>query len=354
MFILNSRFLTQNLTGVQRYGYELFKQLNNLTDNVKYVLPEQPVNKSYKLADDLNIIKTGKNKSHIWEQSDLPAYLNKAGKPLLVNLCSTAPIFYKNQIVTIHDIAYLRGNWHSRSFRSFYKLVTPAIIKNSKHVITVSEFSKQEIIDVYKTPASKISVVYNAPFTVKDTGETVSLDLKKPYLLSVGSIDPRKNLKRLIKAFLDMKDIDIPLYLIGAYNPNFKTDPELDALLKKHNERIIFLGYRTDAELVYFYKNALCFIYPSLYEGFGLPPIEAMANGCPVITSNVSSLPEVCGDGALFCDPLSVNDITEKMTYIAGHKTYREDFIQKGLINIKRFSWLESGKNLMAVINNHV
>lgn len=357
MFVLNSRFLTQNLTGVQRYAYELLKQVHKRTGNAEYILPTQPINDRYEIAEGLKLQKIGKYKSHIWEQLDLPAYLNKStNKPLLLNLCNTAPLFYKNQIVTVHDIAYIRGNWHSQSFRTFYKIVIPVVLKNSRHVITVSEFSKKEIMEVYKIPSDKISVVYNAGFSKLDIekSDRGQMELKHPYILSVGSIDPRKNLKRLIKAFLDLKRSDLSLYLIGAYNPNFKSDPELDSLLKMNSGRIVFLGYRTDAELIYLYQNALCFVYPSLYEGFGLPPIEAMSNNCPVITSNISSLPEICGDAALYCDPFSIDDIVEKLNEMIGNSKTRQDCILKGKENAKKYSWEFSGQVVMDVINNYI
>jgi glycosyltransferase involved in cell wall biosynthesis len=357
MFVLNSRFLTQNLTGVQRYAFELFKQVNKRAGNVEYVLPSQPINERYEIAEDLNLRTIGKYKSHIWEQLELPAHLNKmAVKPLLVNLCNTAPLFYKNQIVTVHDVAYMRGNWHSRSFRTLYKVVIPAILKNSKHIITVSEFSKKEIMEVYKTPGDKISVVYNAGFSELDIEKSSEghMELKRPYILSVGSIDQRKNLKRLIKAFLGLTQADLTLYLIGAYNSNFKTDAELDALLKENSSRIVFLGYRTDGELIYLYQNALCFAYPSLYEGFGLPPIEAMSNNCPVITSNVSSLPEICGNAALYCDPFSISDIMQKLEIMIGNAEVRETCILKGRENSKKYSWEISGQALMDIVDNHL
>ncbi|RWY50198.1 glycosyltransferase family 4 protein [Mucilaginibacter gilvus] len=357
MFTLNSRFLTQNLTGVQRYAYELFKQINKRTEDASYVLPAQPVIDKYEIPEGLKLQKTGKYKSHVWEQLELPAYLNKlAKKPLLLNLCNTAPLFYKNQIVTVHDIAYMRGNWHSRSFRSLYKVIIPTVLKNSKHVITVSEFSKAEIMDAYKIAGDKISVVYNAGFSAPDIekSDRGDLELKYPYILSVGSIDPRKNLKRLIKAFLNLKQTDFTLYLTGAYNANFKTDPELDVLLKNNEERIVFLGYRTDAELIYLYQNALCFAYPSLYEGFGLPPVEAMAAGCPVITSGITSLPEICGSAALYCDPLNIPDITSKMDNMIEDSYLRENLIAQGYENAGKYSWQLSGKLLMDVINNYI
>lgn len=353
MFKLNSRFLTQNLTGVQRYGYELFKQINFDCNDVEYLIPNDDINKSYEIGENINIKKIGKFKSHAWEQLDLPKYLKKSGSPLLLNLCNTAPLFYENQIVTIHDIAFLKGNWHSRNFKLYYKFLIPKIIKNSRHIITVSEFSKQEIVSSYGVDSGKISVIYNAPFTIKNDSEIAILDLKTPYILSVGSIDPRKNLKRLVKAFVRLNEPDLKLYLTGAYNSNFKNDAELDNLIIANTNQIIFLGYRTDTELIHLYKNALCFIYPSLYEGFGLPPIEAMSNNCPVITSNLSSLPEVCGDAPLYCNPFSVADILEQLKEMVQNRKTRESCILKGHENVKKFSWNLSGQALIRVINSY-
>ena len=357
MFVLNSRFLTQNLTGVQRYAYELFKQINKRAHDTVYMLPNQPILNNYEISANLDLQKHGRYKSHLWEQLELPAYLNKLSqKPLLLNLCNTAPLFYKNQIVTVHDIAYLRGNWHSLSFRSLYKVIIPTVLKNSKHVITVSEFSKAEIMEAYKISADKISVVYNAGFSAIDIAksEKGDMELNYPYILSVGSIDPRKNLKRLIKAFLNLQQKNVTLYLTGAYNSNFKTDPELDLLLKNNDKRIVFLGYRIDAELIFLYQNALCFTYPSLYEGFGLPPVEAMAAGCPVITSGLSSLPEICGNAAVYCDPFNVEDITFKMDLLIEDAILREKLIIQGKINAGKYSWELSGQSLMDIVNNHL
>ncbi len=353
MFALNSRFLTQNLTGVQRYSFELFKQLNKRTGEIVNILPNCQINEAYNINDNIRLISAGKNKGHIWEQFDLPTYLRTTHKPLLLNLSNTAPLCYKNQIVTLHDVAFLRGNWHSRSFRNFYKAIIPRLIKQSRHIITVSQFSKEEIATTYRVPYDKISVIYNAPFSAPTALLNSYVVPKEPYILSVGSIDPRKNLKRLIQAFVKLAKSNLVLCLTGTYNSNLKTDPELDLLINKHTDRIKFLGYRKDEELIQLYQNALCFVFPSLYEGFGLPPIEAMANGCPVIASNVSSLPEVCGNAALFCDPLDIADITDKLSLMINSRQLREEMINAGKINVAKYSWDISGQKVMALIERH-
>ena len=284
----------------------------------------------------------------------MPLFLKKQHNPLLLGLCSTGPLFYKNQIVTIHDLAFLNSNWHSFAFRTGYKTLLPILANKSKHVITVSEFSKTEIIRHFNIPDEKITVIYNAPFK---NGNTITLSKNilpdKPYILSVGSIDPRKNLKRLVKAYLKLNNPDISLLLIGATNKNFSNDKELFELLNS-NKNIVFLGYKTDAELQYYYENALFFVYPALYEGFGLPPIEAMSFGCPALVSNRASLPEVCGNAALYCDPESVDDMHEKINYLILNTTIRKSMISAGKLQAAKFSWQQSAEKLNSLINKFI
>ena len=149
MLTVNSRFLTQNITGVQRFAIEISKQLKKLLNSkIQFVAPKNIIHKD--LAEELDVKVIGYNTGHLWEQIDLPLYLSSIGKPLLLNLSNTAPLFYKNKIVTIHDVAFKRfPQTYSFKFRMFYNLLIPIILKNSKHILTVSEFSKNEINKIY-------------------------------------------------------------------------------------------------------------------------------------------------------------------------------------------------------------
>jgi glycosyltransferase involved in cell wall biosynthesis len=346
MLVVNARFLTQNITGVQRFAIEISNQLKILLGNkVQFVSPKNLIHND--LAKELNVQIIGNKTGHLWEQIDLPKYLNSIDSPFLLNLANTAPLFYKNKISTIHDIAFERFpenfDW---KFRLFYKLLIPRLTKSSKHIFTVSEFSKNEIHDLYGTNLKNISVIYNA---VNEIFKPKKIKIDEKYILAVSSLNYQKNFHSLVKAFNLLDDITIKLYLVGGINKAFANTELLEEIEKNNN--IVFKGRVDDDALISLYSDAVCFVYPSLYEGFGIPPLEAQACGCPVVCSNVASLPEVGGvDSLVYCDPHSVNDIKEKIEFVLGDIELQNKLRQKGFENIKRFSWEESAKKIVEVI----
>lgn len=162
MLAVNSRFLTQQITGVQRFAIEISLRLKEiLKDDVFFVSPNNII--QYDIAEKLDVKIIGKHTGHLWEQWELPKWLKKHDSPLLLNLCNMAPLMYRNKISTIHDIAFVRfPQTFSKKFLWFYKIMIPRIVKSSIKIITVSEFSKQEIVDEYKIDQNMVSVVYNA------------------------------------------------------------------------------------------------------------------------------------------------------------------------------------------------
>lgn len=182
--VVNARFLTQHMTGVQRYAVEICLELKRMKGNdIVFVSPCDIVQKKY--AEILNVQIIGHHKGHLWEQVDLPIFLKKQGCPLLLNLCNTAPLFYRNKIVTVHDVAFMAyPQTFSKSFLYFYKFMIPRIMRTARKVITVSEFSKNEIVKYYGIEKSKIAVVYSA---VSDIFQYTSHQIEAifPYLLAV-------------------------------------------------------------------------------------------------------------------------------------------------------------------------
>jgi glycosyltransferase involved in cell wall biosynthesis len=266
---------------------------------------------------------------------------------LLLNLANTAPLFYKNKIVTVHDVAYEKfPQTFSWKFRLFYKLLIPNIIKTSKHTLTVSEFSKREIHNLYGTNLENISVVCNA---ANEMFKPQKEDNNDKFILAVSSLNYQKNFHSLVKAFNQLGNKSTKLYLVGSINKNFASIELLSEIEK--NTNIIFKGRVDDDELIELYSNAICFVYPSLYEGFGIPPLEAQACGCPVVCSNVASLPEVGGvDSVVYCNPYSVDDIKEKIELVLNDEALQNDLRIKGFENIKRFSWEESAKSITNIM----
>ena len=175
--------------------------------------------------------------------------------------------------------------------------------------------------------------------------------VKGDYILFVGTLQPRKNIERLVEAFSRLKSKVKNLNLVIIGKKGWMYEDILNAPEKYNvSDRVKFLDSVSDEELPVFYQNAICFVLPSLYEGFGLPVLEAMKYGCPVITSNVSSLPEAGGDAALYFNPENVNDIAEKIKKVIEDKTLREEMIQKGYQQIKKFSWEKTARETLQVL----
>jgi glycosyltransferase involved in cell wall biosynthesis len=306
----------------------------------------------HEIFEKLDAKVIGKRRGFLWEQTDLPQYLKKQGSPLLINLCNTAPLLYKNQLVTIHDMSFkVYPKAYSKSFVYLHNFVVPTIIKTSKHVVTVSMFSKDEIIRYYKTDKNMISVIYNA--TDESFRPVYDSDLQKEnYFLAVSSLNYRKNFMALFQAFdfVATKNKDIKLYLVGDLGTNFFAKIDIASYL--HNPRIKILGRVSDNELIKYYSNAQGFLYPSLYEGFGIPPLEAQSCGCPILVSNASCLPEIFEDSALYCDPFSIDSIASNMVKLFD-ENIRESLKAKNKQNVRRFSWNQSAISLYNLIKKY-
>jgi len=346
MIIINARFLTQKLTGVQRFAIEISKLLKAELPGVQFVAPANIIDTNLAKLLDTKII--GSHTGVLWEQFDLPIYLYRNKQPLLINFCNAAPLLYKNQVVTIHDLAFLENPlWFSKNFVRFYKFLIPKIAKKAKIIFTVSHFSKNEIVKHYNIDPIKIVVVYNSvtafPISEKPVNE------HGRYILIVGSLDKRKYIHNLIEAFHKLKDDNLKLLIAGDVNSIFNNT---DNNSLKSNVNVLVLGRVTDNELSQLYSNALIFIYPSLYEGFGIPPLEAMYYGCATIVSDIESLREVCGDASLFVDPYNTDDIAQKIEFLANNEISRIDLIQKGKQNIKKYSWEKSAAIITDSIKN--
>ena len=345
---INSRFITQNVTGVQRYAMELSKKLNKMNADVKFVSPRKIVHKD--VASELNILTFGNFSGHLWEQAELPIYLKYHNNPVLMNFANTAPMFYRNQITVIHDLSFLRNpGWFSKKFYYYYRFLVSRIARNSLKIITDSEFSKQEIMNLLNVSENRIRVVYSA------VSENLMSEAKKnfhnnydDYILTVSSLDPRKNLTNLISALRRGKLKNTRLVVVGSENKIFVHKGLEDIL--KYNTNVVFTGYISDTELAGLYRNARLFVYPSFYEGFGLPPLEAMACGCPTVVSKTASLPEVCGEAAYYIDPYAIESIAHGIHEVLTNENLRRTMIKKGLERIKLFSWEKTAKETLNIL----
>lgn len=354
MIFINGRFLAQRITGVQRFAYEITNKLVKIDKNVVVLLPHSKVNASYNISG-WNCKKIGFGKGYFWEQISLPLYLLFHNSHLLLSLCNLSPVFYKNKITVIHDLAVIEHpEWFDWKFSFFYKITLPIILRTSKIIFTVSDFSKQKILQYYPF-ANNIQIVYNAVSdNLIEKSKIGMLDIsfenffEKKYILCVSSLDPRKNFISIVKAFELVQCSDIQLLIVGGFNPVFR-----DNNILSRNKNIRFLGYISDNDLFKLYKNSICFIYLSLYEGFGIPPLEAMTLGCPVLLSDIPVHRELFDEAALFVDPADVQMIANALLLLLKNDNIRKKLITTGLLVSKKFSWQVSAKKILDIISNN-
>ncbi|MDF2792148.1 MAG: glycosyltransferase [Neobacillus sp.] len=352
---INGRFLTQSVTGVQRYAREVVLQLDRITNQKEYrnneivILTPKNCTQRMNLAR-IKIKSVGHFNGHLWEQLELPFYSRKG---LLVNLCNVAPMFRRNQIVTVHDASVFLPNGNfSYLFKLWYQLIIKLECLLSKNIVTVSKFSRDELIRYVHVKKNKMTVTYEGNEHIKDRDSDDQILEKyvlgkKPYLLAVSSMDPRKNFENVVKAIELLENKNVNFVIAGGTNPHvFKS--------KNFNfpDNVKYLGYISDEELKALYENAYCFIYPSFYEGFGLPPLEAMTLGCPVIISDRASLPEIFDDAALYCKPEDPIDIKEKIDYLFKHEEVRNELKEKGIEKAAHYSWYNCAEELWAIIQS--
>jgi glycosyltransferase involved in cell wall biosynthesis len=337
------------MTGVERYAYNICKAMARLQQPFTIVCPKATIHQDYDVSD-LEIVHYGIGSSHFWEQCILPFFFLNKKEHLVLSFTGLGAILIRHKIMTIHDLAFLKNpSWYSRTYYWYYRLMTPLAVKTSQYILTVSEFSKNEILRSYPfLKEEKIHVVYNA-INRQLFQHTPNLPASaERFALAVSSIDPRKNFHRLIQAFNNISNIK--LYIVGQYNPVFQRQDGLT----KGTDNINFLGRVSDEKLVSLYNQADFFIFPSLYEGFGLPPLEAMACGCPVLVSDIPVEKEVCGDAALYFNPLDSNDIHDTiLQHLKGNDLSRKAMQERGFQNIKRFSWEKSAIIVLQLINEY-
>ncbi len=343
MVVINGRFLSQRITGIQRFAYEICRSLRQVEVDYVILAPED-IAQDYDIQE-LPVEIIGGKGSHLWEQVTLPRYMQRHyNGQLLLSLSGLSPLLYTHNIITIHDVSYLlRPRSYSWLYCAYYQFMTPLIAKRAERILTVSQFSKRELVERLGLEAEKIEVVYNA---VRPSALFPKLE-KERYLLAVGSLVPRKNLKRLLEAYCGIEQPNYALYVVGGMQAIY-ADAELKRFAQKKG--VHFLGYVGGEELTALYRNATAYINPSLYEGFGIPLIEAMEQECPVVVSDIPAFHEVCADAAVYFNPTEVTDIQLKMQQIMHDVSLRQELIMLGRVQAKHFSWDKSAAQIKKII----
>jgi glycosyltransferase involved in cell wall biosynthesis len=337
--VINTRVLNAPLTGVQRYTKALIDRWNNRVDLISPSMPLYGV--------------TG----HAWEQVVLPGKLSSR---LLFSPSNTGPLRTGRQVLTIHDMSTFDcpENFNSR-FIAWYQWLLPRLIQRVRLIITVSEFIKSRILAHVPVNPEKIVVITSGvdtrfcPDAILKSDELEAC-LRLPsrnYILTVSSVEPRKNLSRLFEAWGQVQrrlPSDLWLVVAGAAGKSHVFD---QVRFKSLPSRIFFAGHVPEPLLPCLYASALATVYVSLYEGFGLPVVESMACGCPVLASDRASIPELVGDAGILVDPLSIDEIADGIVRLAENSDFRADLRQRGLLRCRRFSWDETATKTWRILN---
>jgi glycosyltransferase involved in cell wall biosynthesis len=350
-------------TGKGYYAFHLIKALLSLDNENEYVLYSNQEISTYDNFDNATVIIINK-KGLFWHKKVLSDAYKEGLKIFIAPTSYIIPALHNSNkikvLMTVHDlVAFLFPENHNKKAIITEKLTLKRALKKVKKVLSVSKNTKQDLIENFGIKESIIEIIHNAAsgsfgIIEKDQCEELRkvMNLPKEFIFSVGTIEPRKNYKSLIEAFAKIKPHHPNTKLVIAGKKGWKSEgiyKMIDELGLKGD--IHFLGYVTEDELAKLYNLAKIFAYPSLYEGFGIPPLEAMKCGCPVVTSNISSLPEVVGDAAFLIDPNSVEDIKNALHKLLSTPSLMEELKNKGLEQYKKFSWETSARKLLAIIN---
>lgn len=356
--------------GMEVVALEIIRELQNIDQHNEYILyARKDADEQCVVEKDNFKIRSLPAKSYFtWEQFTLPAAVKEDNLDFLHSTCNTSALSLPvPMMLTLHDIIYLektdfKGTAYQNFGNLYRRFVVPRIVNKSKLIITVSNFEREVILKKLNLPEDKVKVIYNAVSPKFNIGyATEKLDafrtqynLPADFILFLGNTAPKKNTLNVIKAYIEYKTAvpdGLPLVILDY---DQKLVFELLAKLGKEvfKADFIFPGYIPSGDMPLLYNISKLFLYPSLRESFGLPILEAMACGVPVITSNTSSMPEVAADAALFVDPFNHLEIKDKMIEVLGQESLQLDMREKGLKRAAEFTWRAAAEQLLLIYNS--
>ena len=358
------RIFRTNKHGMDFVALESIRELQKINKENEYFIFVSPgEDHCLEETDNVHIIEVKCPTYPLWEQVALPRNVSKIKPDLLHCTSNTAPLNCPVPLVlTLHDIIFLEprqgGNksWYQNMGWYYRRMVVPRILPQCRKIITVSRFECDRIREVLRLPKDKITAIYNGYSEHFHPLPEISSIIHKyinndDYIFFLGNTDPKKNVARTLKAYslyLKHSEKKRPLLIADL------SEDKLDAILREQRIEEIkpflsYPGYIPNTDLAYLYNGAFAFLYTSLRESFGIPLLEAMACGTPVITGNTSAMPEIAGEGGILVDPLSEKEIADKILYLERDQIFYQNQIEYGLNRVKRFSWSQTAENLLTL-----
>lgn len=357
---INGRFLSQQLTGVQRYAAEIVKAMDNALASGGVTAPLRsaewtilaPLDASESLAlNAIRIRNVGRFNGHAWDQYDLA---RAAAGGRLISLANSGPVLHSDHLVVIHDAqVFRRPDFFGWRYLAVHRTLDRLLARRAT-IATVSDFSRRELAAVLGLPVAGIPVFSNSAehfaATKPDLAILDRLGLKpQRYFLSVGSMNKNKNISLAIEAARRLQRPDVPLVVVGGDNSKVFQDQATVA-----DAGVVFAGRLSDSEIAALYARALAFVFPSLYEGFGVPPLEAMLFGCPVIASTADAVRETCGDAAAYFDASNADELRQRMLERLAAGAIDENERSRQRQRIAAFSWRKSAEQLLQFLSTQV
>jgi glycosyltransferase involved in cell wall biosynthesis len=351
--VVTENLINQLINSQLEFEIELYSD----SDRLKAQYPDKIIPIPDSISPDRGF--SGHVKRLLWYQTKLNWQLKRSATNLFFSPASEGMLFPSiPQIITVHDLIPLKYPEVSPKWKYYYLYVLPLILKQSQKIISISQHTKQDLIANYQLDSESIEVVYNGfdgdLFYPQPNPKILKKYHLNKYLLYVGDMRFYKNLPRCLEAFASLPCQDYQFVITGKKDDFFY--PQIKAQTDKLSvkERIIFLDYVPTADLPSLYSMAECLIFASLYEGFGLPVLEAMACGCPVIASNTTSIPEVGGDSIFYIDPHDVENIAQGMYQVLTNDNLRNNLSHQGQERAKLFSWSKTAAGIQQVISNQI
>jgi glycosyltransferase involved in cell wall biosynthesis len=330
--VVNARFLHRKITGVERYAGEI---LDRLEDRVRWIYP------------GLRLTGMG---GHVWEQLILPGQIDE--DEILWSPANTGPLALDNQVITIHDLSFVdHPEWYHPAFAAWYNFLIPRLVHRVRLITTVSSYIKIRMMDKFRIYETQVEVIPGGVDTQKfrrvPATEVERIRQKYnfpyPYILVLGSIHPRKNLVNVFAAWREVYRLhpDTRLLVVGSRSDLFSV-PATNEI----PPGILLAGYIDDADLPALYCGAAAYLLASLYEGFGLTVLEAMACGTPVIAANITAIPEVVGGAGWLFNPFDVDELAHAVIEVISDESLSKNLVQKGYQRVDLFTWERSARML--------